>query len=93
MPVQWPTSWPYSACTIWMRSCDASGRPESSWPASWPARSVGFEGGTTDSFGPELQAVTNGLGFLPYTNGVHYDSENRRRPLVHKLVADGTLGT
>src|SRR5450631_80020 len=52
-----------------------------------------FDGGTTDSFGPELQAVTNGLGFLPYGNGVHYDSEDRRRPLVHRLVADGTLGT
>src|SRR6476661_9675233 len=50
-----------------------------------------FEGGTTDSFGPELRAVTNGLGFLPYGNGVHYDSEARRRPLVHQLVADGTL--
>jgi hypothetical protein len=24
---------------------------------------------------------------------VHYDSEPRRRPLVHRLVADGTLGT
>jgi peptidase E len=52
-----------------------------------------FEGGTTDSFGPELRAVTNGLGFLPYGNGVHYDSEDRRRPLVHRLVADGTLPT
>lgn len=52
-----------------------------------------FEGGTTDSFGPQLRAVTNGLGFLPYANGVHYDSETRRRPLVHRLVADGTLGT
>jgi hypothetical protein len=30
---------------------------------------------------------------LPYANGVHYDSEDRRRPLVHRLVADGTLGT
>jgi peptidase E len=50
-----------------------------------------YQGGTTDSFGPELRAVTNGLGFLPYGNGVHYDSEERRRPLVHQLVADGTL--
>jgi len=24
---------------------------------------------------------------------VHYDSEDRRRPLVHRLVADGILGT
>jgi len=52
-----------------------------------------YAGGTTDSFGPELRAVTNGLGFLPYGNGVHYDSEERRRPLVHRLVADGTLPT
>jgi peptidase E len=52
-----------------------------------------FEGGTTDSFGPELRAITDGLGFLPYGNGVHYDSEDRRRPLVHQLVANGTLGT
>jgi peptidase E len=49
-------------------------------------------GGTTDSFGPGLDPVTNGLGLLPYDNGVHYDSEERRRPLVHQLVADGTLG-
>jgi len=52
-----------------------------------------YEGGTTDSFGPELRAVTNGLALLPYGNGVHYDSEERRRPLVHQLVADGTLST
>jgi peptidase E len=51
-----------------------------------------FQGGTTDSFGPELRAVGNGLALLPYANGVHYDSEARRRPLVHRLVADGTLG-
>jgi peptidase E len=52
-----------------------------------------FRGGTTDSFGPDLRPVTNALGFLPYGNGVHYDSEAGRRPLVHKLVADGTLPT
>ena len=48
-------------------------------------------GGTTDSFGPDLRPVTNGLGFLPYSNGVHYDSEEQRRPLFQKLIADGTL--
>jgi peptidase E len=51
------------------------------------------QGGTTDSFGPDLRAVTNGLGLLPYANGVHYDSEEQRRPLLHSLVGDGTLGT
>ncbi|MEO7059065.1 MAG: peptidase E, partial [Lapillicoccus sp.] len=51
-----------------------------------------YRGGTTDSFGPELRAVTNGLALLPFDNGVHYDSEARRRPLVHRLVAEGVLG-
>ena len=49
-------------------------------------------GGTTDSFGPDLRPVTNGLGFLPYANGVHHDSEERRRPVLRSLVADGTFG-
>lgn len=48
-------------------------------------------GGTTDSFGPTLRPITNGLGFLPYSNGVHYDSEEQRRPLFQSLIADGTL--
>jgi peptidase E len=50
------------------------------------------EGGTTDSFGPILQPVTNALGFLPYANGVHYDAEEQRRPLLHRLMKDHTLG-
>jgi peptidase E len=50
-------------------------------------------GGTTDSFGPTLRPVTNGLALLPWGNGVHYDSEAQRRPLLHSLVADGTLPT
>jgi peptidase E len=48
-------------------------------------------GGTTDSFGPDLRAVTNGLGLVPYSNGVHYDSEEQRRPVFHRMIADGTL--
>ena len=48
-------------------------------------------GGATDSFGPELRPVTNGLGLLPYANGVHYDSEAQRRPLLHQLLLDGAL--
>jgi peptidase E len=48
-------------------------------------------GGTTDSFGLPLQAVTNGLGFLPYSNSPHYDTEEQRRPLTQSLIADGTL--
>ncbi len=48
-------------------------------------------GGPTDSFGKQLQPVTDALAFLPYGNGVHYDSEEQRRPLLHALVSDGTL--
>lgn len=58
----------------------------------WSAGSICWHvGGTTDSFGKDLQPVTNGLGFLPYSNGVHYDSEEQRRPLYQKLIADGVL--
>ncbi|WP_328558705.1 peptidase E [Streptomyces coelicoflavus] len=52
-----------------------------------------FRGGATDSFGPELRPVTDALGLLPYGNGVHYDVDPGRRPLIHRLVADGTLPT
>jgi peptidase E len=48
-------------------------------------------GGTTDSFGPDLRPVTDGLGFVPFSNGVHYASEEQRRPLFQSLVGDGTL--
>jgi len=48
-------------------------------------------GGTTDSFGLDLRPVHNGLALVPYSNGVHYDSEEQRRPLFQRLIADGTL--
>lgn len=48
-------------------------------------------GGTTDSFGPQLRAVTDALGLLPYGNSPHYDSESQRRPLTHRLVAEDVL--
>jgi peptidase E len=50
-------------------------------------------GGTTDSFGPDLRAIDNGLALVPFSNGVHYDSEDQRRPLFQSLIADGTLPT
>ena len=48
-------------------------------------------GGPTDSFGPKLEVIDNALGFLPYGNGVHYDTEAQRRPLLQSIVAAGTL--
>jgi peptidase E len=52
-----------------------------------------YVGGTTDSFGIQLRPVLNGLALLPYGNGVHYDSDDQRRPLLHRLVAEGALPT
>ncbi|MGH9017192.1 MAG: Type 1 glutamine amidotransferase-like domain-containing protein, partial [Acidimicrobiales bacterium] len=48
-------------------------------------------GGTTDSFGLPLRPVTDALGFLPYSNSPHHDAEPERRPLIHRLIGDGTL--
>jgi peptidase E len=50
-------------------------------------------GGTTDSYGLQLRPITNGLGWLPFANGVHYDSEAQRRPLLEQLVAEERLPT
>ena len=44
-------------------------------------------GGSTDSFGPELRPITNGLGFLPYGNGVHYNATPLRRAVTQAMVA------
>ncbi|HUC05867.1 MAG TPA: peptidase E [Acidimicrobiales bacterium] len=48
-------------------------------------------GGTTDSFGPELRPVLDGLAFLPYSNSPHHDAEPQRRPAIHALIAQGVL--
>jgi peptidase E len=50
-----------------------------------------FEGGTTDSFGPDLRIFTGGLGLLPGSYCPHYDSEPGRRPLFTSLIAAGLL--
>src|SRR6476620_5249766 len=50
-----------------------------------------FEGGTTDSFGPDLRPFTDGLGLLAGSYCPHYDSEPGRRPLFTSLVAAGRL--
>jgi peptidase E len=52
-----------------------------------------YVGGPTDSYGLDLKVSPPGLGFLPYGNGVHYDSEDQRRPLLHGLVEKGDLPT
>ena len=48
-----------------------------------------FEAGVTDSFGPQLDGMRDGLGFLPGSACPHYDSEERRRPVYRELVDNG----
>jgi dipeptidase E len=48
-----------------------------------------FEAGVTDSFGPQLEGMQDGLGFLPGSACPHYDGEERRRPVYQQLVRDG----
>jgi len=58
--------------------------------AGWSAGLIcWFEAGVTDSFGPQLEGLRDGLGFLPGSACPHYDSEERRRPVVNALVGDG----
>ncbi|KRC47240.1 peptidase [Leifsonia sp. Root227] len=48
-------------------------------------------GGTTASFGPQIDAVPDGLGLLSESLGVHYDSDPNRRVAHRAAVAAGTL--
>jgi dipeptidase E len=50
-----------------------------------------FEDGLTDSFGPALRPLRDGLGFLPGSFCPHFDGEPERRPTYTRLVADGAL--
>jgi dipeptidase E len=47
-----------------------------------------FEAGVTDSFGPQLEGMRDGLGFLPGSACPHYDGEERRRPVYRRLVEE-----
>ena len=48
-----------------------------------------FEAGVTDSFGPQLEGMRDGLGFLPGSACPHYDGEELRRPVYTQLVRGG----
>ncbi|MDP6957927.1 MAG: peptidase E [Planctomycetota bacterium] len=50
-----------------------------------------FESCLTDSFGPELQAMNDCLGFLKGSHCPHFDSEERRRPTYTRMVQEGKL--
>jgi len=48
-----------------------------------------FEASVTDSFGPQLAAMRDGLGFLPGSACPHYDDEELRRPFYRDAVERG----
>jgi len=48
-----------------------------------------FEAVVTDSFGPQLEGLRDGLGFLAGSACPHYDGEAMRRPRYRELVDDG----
>jgi peptidase E len=58
--------------------------------AGWSAGMIcWFEAGVTDSFGPQLEGMRDGLGFLPGSACPHYDGEAERRPVYQRLVREG----
>jgi peptidase E len=60
--------------------------------AGWSAgANCWFEGSSTDSFGPGLDALRDGLKFLPGSFCPHYDSESLRRPRLEELIGSGAL--
>lgn len=61
--------------------------------AGWSAGSLCWHvGGPTDSYRDGLDPFLDGLGLLPYSNGVHDDFAGQPRRRVYRvMVADGTL--
>src|SRR4029078_6143257 len=58
--------------------------------AGWSAGMIcWFEAGGTDSSGPQLEGMRDGLGFLPGSACPHYDGEGERRPVYTRLVREG----
>jgi peptidase E len=45
-----------------------------------------FEAGVTDSFGPQLEGLRDGLGFVAGSGCPHYDDEDLRRPTYRRLI-------
>jgi peptidase E len=68
---------------------------ESAWRAGavlvgWSAgANCWFESSVTDSFGPDLDPLDDGLGMLPGSFCPHYDGEELRRPVYRRLVDEG----
>jgi dipeptidase E len=56
----------------------------------WSAGAIcWFEACVTDSFGPQLDGIRDGLGFLAGSACPHYDGEELRRPRYAELLREG----
>jgi peptidase E len=78
--------WRVHGFDVILREAWESGKVLCGWSAGmicW------FEASVTDSFGPALAGMQDGLGFLPGSACPHYDGEARRRPVYTTLVRDG----
>ena len=91
---RWQRGEPVSRCggsTGSTRSSTRSGEQEWSSPVCRPGLCAGTSVGRQIRSGPIFDRSPTGSGFVPYSNGVHYDSEPQRRPLFQKLIAEGAL--
>ena len=70
-------------------SCARPGRAASCSSAASAGMICWFEAGVTDSFGPQLEGMGDGLGFLAGSACPHYDGEALRRPRYRELVDGG----
>jgi dipeptidase E len=52
-----------------------------------------FQSSVTDSFGPPLAPLRDGLGLIAGSACPHYDGEPQRRPVYRALVDDATLAS
>jgi len=60
--------------------------------AGWSAGAMcWFEGGLTDSFGPDLAPLRDGIKLLSGSFCPHYDAESLRRPRYEEVVGSGAL--
>ena len=50
-----------------------------------------FEACSTDSFGPGLKALRDGLGLVPGGFCPHFDGEELRRPTLRRMVNEGEM--
>lgn len=71
-----------------LRSAWESGVVLAGWSAG---ANCWFESSLTDSFGPNLDALKDGLRLLDGSFCPHYDSESLRRPRYEELVGSGGL--